>query len=289
MKTFGLAVNLSKKSVISLVEKTIRWLESQACTILIEPQVAHTLGRPDLAVVSTGIIKNADCLITFGGDGTLLQTTRLAAPLGIPVFGVNLGHLGFLTEIDIPDITTSLEKLLAGQYKIEERMMLEARVLRDGQTVAKVIGLNDAVITKGAFARLIILENYVNSDFVGTYPADGLIVATPTGSTAYSLSAGGPLVSPDLEVMIITPICPHTLTARPMVISANNLVRVLIPHKPGGEVMLTVDGQHGCKLQQKDEVLINKANFNAKFLKIKDVSFFDVLREKLKEGERSDG
>ena len=288
MKTFGLAVNLSKKCVISLVEKTIKWLESQACTILIEPHVAHTLGRPDLAVDSPGIIKNADCLITFGGDGTLLQTTRLVAPLGIPVFGVNLGHLGFLTEIDIPDITASLEKLLAGQYSIEERMMLEARVLRDGQIVTKVIGLNDAVITKGAFARLILLETYVNSDFVGTYPADGMIVATPTGSTAYSLSAGGPLVTPDLEVMIITPICPHTLTARPMVISANNLVRVLIPRIPG-EVMLTVDGQHGCKLVQNDEVLINKANFNAKFLKIKDVSFFDVLREKLKEGERLDG
>jgi NAD+ kinase len=287
LKTFGLAVNLSKKSVISLVQKTINWLELRACKILIDAQVARTLGRMDLAVDSSGIIKNADCLITFGGDGTLLQTTRLAAPLSIPVFGINLGHLGFLTEIDIPDISSSLEKLLAGQYNIEERMMLEARVFRNGQSVVRVSGLNDAVITKGAFARLIILETYVNSDFVGTFPADGLIVATPTGSTAYSLSAGGPLVTPDLEVMLITPICPHTLTARPMVISANNLVRVLIPHKPG-EVMLTVDGQHGCKLQPNDEVLISKASFNAKFIKLKDVSFFDVLREKLKEGERSD-
>nr|WP_066637544.1 NAD(+)/NADH kinase [Desulfolucanica intricata] len=288
MKTFGLAVNLSKKSVVTLVEKIINWLESQNCSILIKPDAAKVIGRPELGCTSTDIAKSSECLIAFGGDGTLLQTTRLAAPYGVPVLGVNLGHLGFLTEIDIPDIITSLERLLAGQYNIEERMMLEAGVLREGEVMTRIVGLNDAVITKGAFARLILLDTYVNSDFVGTYPADGLIIASPTGSTAYSLSAGGPLVTPDLEVMILTPICPHTLTSRPMVISAQNTVRVVIPRNQG-EVMLTMDGQHGYQLLKNDEVLINKAPYNAKFLKIKGVSFFDVLREKLEEGERSDG
>jgi NAD+ kinase len=231
------------------------------------------------------MLRNIDCLLVFGGDGTILNGARLVACSGVPLLGINLGHLGFLSEIDIPDIKEGLESVLNNDYYIEERMMIEAAVLRDGREIERSTGLNDAVITKGAFARLIFLETRVNGEQVSTYPTDGLIVSTPTGSTAYSLSAGGPVVTPELDLMLLTPICPHALWARPIVISSECQVEVeLLSDK--GEVMLTIDGQHGLKLIKNDVVKITRSRDKVKFIRLNTRNFFRVLKQKLREGDR---
>ncbi|SHJ30008.1 NAD(+)/NADH kinase [Desulfofundulus thermosubterraneus] len=288
MKTIGLVVNLGKQKVAPLVEQIIDWLTVRRCRVVMALDTATALGRPELGLPREQLVEEAEIVLVLGGDGTLLRCARETAPRGTPLLGINFGHLGFLTEIDVPELWSGLEKLLAGRYTVEERMMLEARVIREGLTLERVIGLNDAVITKGAFARLIFLETYVNDDFVTTYPADGLIVATPTGSTAYSLSAGGPLVTPELDLMVVTPICPHSLWARPLVINAASRVRVVVRSKQG-EVMLTVDGQQGCKLEFNDTVLIQQAGHRARLIRLKNRSFFYLLRQKLSEGERLNG
>jgi len=287
LKTIGLVINLEKRGVISLVGDIVNWLEDKGCTVLIDEETAGSIGFSRLGVTQNRMIEQAECIIVFGGDGTLLRTTRIVAASGKPIIGVNLGYLGFLTEIDIPEVMPALEKLLAGQYYVEERMMLEALVFREEKIVEHSFGLNDAVITNGAFARLIHLETYVNNEFVNTYPSDGLIIASSTGSTAYSLSAGGPLVTPDLNLMLITPICPHTFWARPLVVAPESMIKVIILSRQE-EVMLTMDGQHGFRLLQHDQVIIRQAPQKARFLRLKRRGFFDVLRKKLKEeGDRS--
>lgn len=287
MNTIGLVINLNKRGVISLVETIVNWLEDRGRTVLINQETATSIGFARLGVAEKYLIEQAECVIVLGGDGTLLRTTRELAAAGKPITGINLGHLGFLTEIDIPEVIPALEKLLAGQYYIEERMMLEALVYRENELVEHVFGLNDAVITNGAFARLLHLETYVNNEYVSTYPSDGLIIASPTGSTAYSLSAGGPLVTPDLNLMLITPICPHTLWARPLVVAPESTVKVVILSCQE-EIMLTMDGQHGLKLLQYDQVMIRQASQRARFLRLKRRGFFELLRKKLKEeGDRS--
>lgn len=287
MDNIGLVVNPEKNQVISLVREIITWFEKNEKKILLPKECAVELGRPDLACAEEDWAVSIDCAIVLGGDGTLLNTARSIAIAGVPLFGINLGQLGFLTEVEVKDTVPALEKLVAGEYLVEERMMLQASVRRGGEVSQKFICLNDAVITKGAFARLIRLKAYVNDEYVETYPADGLIVSTPTGSTAYSLSAGGPLVAPDMELMIMTPVCPHTLYARPLVIDGSNIVKVVILSEQG-EIMLTLDGQYGFSLQPGDEVIIEKAPYKTKLLKLNRRSFYEILREKLKEGINND-
>jgi NAD+ kinase len=286
LNTFGLVLNLEKEGIRKMVGQIVHWLEDRGCEVLINEDNARPLGLDRLGVSQGQLVKRAQCMMVLGGDGTLLRTARKVAGAGTPIIGVNLGHLGFLTEVDIPDIFPALEKLLEGQYHIEERMMLEALVYRRGKIVERSVGLNDAVITKGAFARLILLEAYVNDEYINTYPADGLIIASPTGSTAYSLSAGGPLVTPDLDLMLLTPICPHSLWARPVVIAPGGMIKVKILSSRG-EVMLTMDGQHGFSLLQEDHVVVRRSPQKARFLRLKGRNFFEVFRKKLKEeGDR---
>lgn len=287
MHNIGLVVNLGKNQVISLVSEIITWLENKGKKVILHQDCAGELGRPDLTCDGRDWAGSIDCAIVLGGDGTLLNTARSIAEAKVPLFGINLGQLGFLTEVEVKDTIPALEKLISGEYLLEERMMLQASVRREGKVSQKFICLNDAVITKGAFARIIRLKTFVNDEYVETYPADGLIVATPTGSTAYSLSAGGPLVAPELEMMIVTPICPHTLYARPLVIDGANTVKVEI-HSDQGEIMLTLDGQYGYSLQPGDEVIIEKAPYKTKLLKLNRRSFYEILREKLKEGINND-
>jgi NAD+ kinase len=225
-----------------------------------------------------------EVVVVLGGDGTLLSVARSIAHTGIPILGVNLGQVGFLTEIEVDDLTEYLPKLFKGEFYLEERMMLEARVWRTEKNRAYFYGLNDIVVTKGAFSRMIKLEIFVNDQYIDTFPADGVIISTPTGSTAYSLSAGGPIVYPQAPVLLITPICPHTFFARPMVIDSNDVVKIVV-HSQWGEVMLTIDGQHGFKLEQNDCIIVKRANAQTKLIKLKKKSFFEVLREKLHEGQ----
>lgn len=286
MNRLGIVINKEKENVFRLARDIIVWLEEKGCQVYLNYEECEILGRKDLCYPQGEFCEKVDCILVLGGDGTLLNTARILAPSGIPLFGVNFGQLGFLTEVEIADVIPSLEKLLAGQYTIEERMMLEAVVSRDGQVINKYICLNDVVIAKGAFSRLIYMETYINEEYVETYPADGLILSTPTGSTAYSLSAGGPLVEPNLELMLITPICPHTLYARPMVVSSEETIKARLISSQA-EVMLTLDGQHGISIKEGDEITVKKATCKARFLKLRQRTFFEVVREKMKEGHNT--
>lgn len=221
-----------------------------------------------------------DALIVLGGDGTLLRVARLADDLAIPILGVNLGHLGFLTELELPDLYPYLERLIQGEYWVEERMRLEARIIRDGQVRQTARALNDVVVSKGPLARIITLDVYIDHQYYSTFSGDGLVIATPTGSTAYSLSAGGPIVSPELEVILLTPICPHTLYSRPIVVSPAQQITVIL--KPRfDEVAVTLDGQQGFRLKAGDQVAVARATTRTRLIRVREQHFFKVVREKI--------
>ena len=286
MKKVGFIVNMKKKSAPAIAQKVVNWFIENDIEIYLTNETANILSLSNHGVNADDLFSMSECILVFGGDGTLLNAARMAADKNIPLLGINLGHLGFLTELEVDRIVHGLEELNKGHYHIEERMMLEARVYRNGKEVGDFHALNDIVITKSAFARMIEMKAYVDNEFLSTYPADGLIIASPTGSTAYSLSAGGPIVSPDLDVILITPVCPHTLYARPVVISHDQSVKVELLSDIC-EVMLTVDGQDGFHLKVKDEIIVKKSDLTTKLIKFRDRSFYEILREKLKDGSKN--
>jgi len=231
-------------------------------------------------------ISEADLVIVMGGDGTLLSVARHAAPLGTPLLGVDLGSFGFLAEEEFDVLEANLDTVLSGHYNTEERLMVRARVIRGGSDFITLIGLNDAVIAKTAIRRLVRLHTDVDGDHLATYPADGLIISTPTGSTAYILSAGGPVVDPAVECLIIAPICPHTLYSRPLIVHPRAEIRVRVEarNREPGDVSLTVDGQEEIGLLPDDIVVIDRAECNAKLVRIGKRSYYERLRRKLKWG-----
>lgn len=282
MSRIGIIPNLSKDNDLHLTESIAKWLLDNEQEVLLGNSIASRIGKPELGLRNEDIFMNSDLLIVLGGDGTLLNIARQSAYYNVPLFGINLGHLGFLTEVEAEEMFPALEKLIAGEYEIEKRMMLEATVETDNIQLEKSVALNDIGITKGPFARIIRLGIYINDDFVDLYSADGVVISSPTGSTAYSLSAGGPIVSPDVKVMIITPICPHILHSRSIVVSNEDVVKIEVCQN-NTEVMLTVDGQQGYKLKAGDVVTVRQAQCHTSLVKLKDRSFFQVLRKKISE------
>lgn len=289
----GIVANLDKKDARQVTLKLIDWLRSRGAVPLLAGATAEGLGRPEMGDEQG--LAGVDFIVVLGGDGTLLKAARQTAALGRPLLGVNLGHLGFLTEIEGAHLLEDLEGFLDGRYEIEERSMLQARVFplpKGGSTTAdrkvrhESLALNDVVITKGTFARMVQLETFIDGNEVTTYPADGLIIATPTGSTAYSLSAGGPLVNPNLDVLIITPICPHTFYSRPLIISKNERITIRTRPPEGQQTTLTVDGQVGYMLDSlQEEVEIALAEPVVRLMRRPGWNFYEVLRRKLKEGD----
>jgi len=280
VKTVGLVVNYEKKNVWKLTEKLETWFNSKG--IKVSRPLYQQVTTDDDFSTRVNSLGTVDLILVLGGDGTLLNTARAVAGQEIPLLGINMGNLGFLTEIELDDVFDSLEQLTTGEYRTEDRMMLKCSMLRKGKIIEEFAALNDIVVTKGAFARMISLVAFIGGHYVDTYSADGLIVSSPTGSTAYSLSAGGPIVSPEMELMLVTPICPHTLYSRPLVVNPEKTVRIILKSR-FGEVMLTVDGQYGFKLEQGDEILVNKAPWKTKLIRLKGKTFFHILREKLRE------
>lgn len=280
LDSVGLIVNYKKEKTRETACRIINWLNSKKLKVCIEGNKGKEIGMEELNCPTEKFLKNVDLIISLGGDGTLLRAARLAAAKDIPVFGVNLGGLGFLTQVGIDSLEKSLEKLYKGRYFLDERMMLNCTVKRREEEIKKFTALNDVVIGKGAFARIICLATYVNNDYVITYSADGLVVSTSTGSTAYSLSAGGPIVNPNINSIILTPICPHTLSARPLIVGENDQVKVKLESNEE-KVMVTIDGQEGFVLKPKDEVIIKKSNHKARLITFKEKSFYAILREKL--------
>ncbi|MBV8549698.1 MAG: NAD(+)/NADH kinase [Acidobacteriaceae bacterium] len=225
-----------------------------------------------------------DLIIVLGGDGTLLSGARVVAGLDIPLFAVNLGRLGFLTAIRVEDLYPELERALRGEHEIGVRRMVDCELVRNGESIASYSALNDVVITKSQLARMIDLDTCVDDHFVAAYRADGLIVSTPTGSTAYSLSAGGPVVFPSVSALCITPICPHMLTNRPVIVPDTSIIQIFIQGDEGP--YLTIDGQVGEPLSKGDTVICRSSPKTIQLIRPPKILFFDVLREKLKWGER---
>ena len=222
-------------------------------------------------------ISGADVLIVLGGDGTILTCAGNAARFGVPILGINLGTLGFLAEVEKSEAEKAISALLSGEYTVEERFMLEATVLRDGEEVYHNCALNDFVLSRSSFRRMISTNVYVENSHVASYDGDGLIVSTPTGSTGYNLSAGGPIVDASLFAAVITPICPHSNFSSSIVVPADKVVRVCVKDSFSKQSMLTTDGQHGFELECSDEVIIKASSSKAKLIKVHDRSFYDVL------------
>lgn len=228
-----------------------------------------------------------DVLVVLGGDGSLLSAARLAAPFELPILGVNVGNLGFLSAVEADGMLEAIVAVEQGSFCVEQRMMLEALVERDGQEIGRYTGLNDAVVNKSGFSRMVSIDISVGAEYVQTVLADGVIVCTPTGSTAYSLSAGGPIVNPLFECLVITPICPHTLYSRSQVIGGHEEVRVVLS-SGGADTVLTVDGQVGHRLAAGDQVRVRRSPLLARFVRLPGHSFYRILREKLSERPRRD-
>jgi len=229
--------------------------------------------------------EGSDLLIVLGGDGTLLSAARAIGKREIPLFPVNLGGLGFLTAITIDELFPELERAFRGEHRIAKRKLLQTEVVRGGQVVAAYEALNDAVLAKSALARMIDLDTHVDAQFVCAYKADGLIVSTPTGSTAYSLSAGGPIIFPSVPAICLTPICPHMLTNRPVLVPETSVIRI-VSHGPDDSVYLTIDGQVGTPIRDGDTIVCRSSRYALLLIRPPHQMFFDVLRQKLKWGER---
>jgi NAD+ kinase len=286
----GIVAKSRLRAAIPHLAEIAAWLENRGVEAIFETATAALLASagPVRVLDRQPLAREVDMVVVLGGDGTLLSMANCIGVAGssIPILGVNFGSLGFLTEVTLPELYPSLEAALGGAARVEERMMLRASLFRAGEAFADHIALNDVVVTKGARSRMIDLSVWVGDEFVTRVKADGLIVATPTGSTAYNLSAGGPIVQPTLDALLLTPIAPHTLTNRPIVIPAASPVRVQPHLEERAEVFVTFDGQDGFQVQGEDEIRIRCADRPMRLIRPSTRSYFEVLREKLKWGER---
>jgi NAD+ kinase len=266
------------------------WLRARGIEAIFESATAALMSSADGHRVADklALVEMVDMVVVLGGDGTLLSMADCIAAAGksIPILGVNFGSLGFLTEVTLPELYPSLETVLAGKAHIEERLMLASTVRRPRETINAYVALNDVVVAKTARSRMIDLSVSVGGEFVTRVKADGIIVATPTGSTAYNLAAGGPIVQPTVDALILTPIAPHTLTNRPLIIPASATVRVQPHMESRDEVFVTFDGQAGFQLEDGDEISICRAERSLRLIHPSARSYFEVLRQKLKWGER---
>ena len=266
------------------------WLRQRGLEPLFETATAALMApaRDRRVADKASLAGQVDLIVVLGGDGTLLSVADSAAAAGadVPILGVNFGSLGFLTEATLPELYTSLEAAVDGRARVEPRMMLRATTIRGGEALPEHLALNDVVVTKTARARMTDLSVSVGDEFVTRVKADGLIVATPTGSTAYNLAAGGPIVHPTIDALVLTPIAPHMLTNRPIVIPATSLVRVQPQMTERDELYVTFDGQAGYELRAGDEIRIRCAERRVRLLRPSSRSYFDVLRQKLKWNER---
>lgn len=231
------------------------------------------------------VLEDLDIGIVIGGDGTLLRASKILSPIGVPVLGIRVGGLGFLFDLEPEDYKEAVDKIIENNYFIETRGTLDVTVENNKVLKGRFLALNDAVVSKGTFARMLEITLYVNERLVAKYPADGIIISTPTGSTAYSLSAGGPIVTPEVKCILATPICPHSLFLRPLLLSSKDIVEIVVGKKHE-EVMLTVDGQVGIPLDTEDRVRVNFSNIPWRLIRLaKNSNFFSTLREKLHWGE----
>ena len=276
----GIITKPNEPRADQLAAEIAHWAAEREINLFVNDRVQN-LPPGTFSASAREIADHANLLVVLGGDGTMIATARLVGGRGTPVLGINLGTLGYLTEFAVENAIPALEDVVRGDYEIDHRMMLDWTVVRDGDHVGSASALNDIVVNKSALARIIEIDFSVDSHWVTSYHADGLIIATPTGSTAYNLSAGGPIITPGTEAIAICPICPHTITNRPLVLPNNVEIRLVLNTREQ-EVMLTADGQTGLILKAGDQVEIKESAKTFNTIKAKGQDYFQILRNKLK-------
>jgi NAD+ kinase len=284
IKKIGIIAKTQHMMTGESIQGLNRWLKEKGIEVYMDSETAQILSEKS-PYKRADIPSLTELIIVLGGDGTLLSAARLIEDSDVPILGVNLGSLGFLTEIAIDELYPLLENIIRGDFTTERRIMLDAIIYREGKMAAHYCALNDIVINRGALARIVDLEIKINGLYVTTCRSDGLIIATPTGSTAYSLAAGGPIVYPTMNALILSPICPHTLTNRPIVIPDDVKIEInlVTPHE---DVLATLDGQVGYSLNYRDIIEIKKAKNTIRLVQSPGKNYYEVLRKKLKWGER---
>jgi NAD+ kinase len=284
IKTVGIISRPRRSNLGIVVPPLLQWLESRGIRVVCDLETVSALQQQTSGRTREQVAAESDVLLVLGGDGTLLNAAKVAAPRGIPILPINMGSLGFLTSFTVEELYPALEEMLAGRHSISERVMLQAERIVAGNVAAQQLVLNEAVVNKGALARMIEIELFIDGSYVCKYRADGLIVATPTGSTAYSLSAGGPIVHPSVGAFLLTPICPHTLSDRPIVVQDSCSIELKLTAE-AESVYLTLDGQTGIELHPQDQVRISRAPQRLKLIQPPQKSYYEILRNKLKWGE----
>jgi len=283
IKVVGIMAKPGIPKASAIMRELVEWLQSRGVAARLDHEAARYLDKPGMPRVE--VPEGTELLIVLGGDGTLLSGARAVGGREIPILAVNLGGLGFLTSITVDQLYPELERALNSEQRTIPRRMLHGDLVRDGKIVKSYEALNDIVIAKTEIARMIEVEASVDGQYLSVYKADGLIVATPTGSTAYSLSAGGPIVLPAVEALCITPVCPHMLTNRPVLVPDTSLIEIVC-RAGDNDAFLTVDGQVGELLMQDDHIVCRRSEHSVHLIRPPKMFFFDVLREKLKWGER---
>jgi NAD+ kinase len=285
IRSVGIICKPRKEDLCSIVPPLVEWLRDRNLRVLLDQSAAESCSSLESAAAEEALVSQVDLLVVLGGDGTLLAAARLLQNREVPILPVNLGSLGFMTSVTLAELYPLLEQTLAGKHSVSERMALQADVIRNGAIQHTQRALNDAVVNQAALARLMEFHVHVDGSHVGRYRADGLIIATPTGSTAYSLAAGGPIVHPDIHAFVITPICPHMLTNRPLVVPDTSRIEITFTHE-GEPVHVTLDGQVGIQLEVDDRIVITKSPKSVLLVQPPQKSYFEVLRSKLGWGER---
>lgn len=281
LKKIGIIPNTLKDIEFEMTKQIIDWACDSGCTPLISEQVSSSLDFKQFNTDINSIYSESDFLIVLGGDGTLLSVARNAALHSTPILGINLGTLGFLTDVEKSEAKVAFDKMISGDYILEKRMMLQANILTQITAHETLISLNDICITRGAFLRIIDMKIYINDEFVDLFSGDGIIISTPTGSTAYNLSAGGPILSPDSEMIVITPICPHALYSRSFVVSGNDSIKIEINDISNNNATLNMDGQIGNILKNGDLISIKKSKYYTTIVKTNKLGFYKILRQKI--------
>lgn len=285
MKHIGIVAKKGRPEVLELIRNILPWFNQKNIEVILENDL-NISGEKVQFVERENIPTHADLLMVVGGDGTLLSVARLPGSDNVPILAVNLGGLGFLTEIRVEEVNRVLEKVFAGNFTIDRRMMLEITLSRSGGGPRTIFqSLNDVVVNKGAVARMIDLDTFINESYLSKFQADGLIICTPTGSTGYSLSAGGPIIHPSLNLISITPICPHTLTHRPIILTDDSVIKVTLRSR-NEDVFLTIDGQVGVRMEEADSIEVCRSQKSISLIKTPFRNYFEILKEKLKWGER---
>lgn len=283
IKTIGLVLNTEKDNSLEVSKKLIELIKAKNLDYLLEKEGAKELNLNHKRASYETLRKKADLIIVFGGDGTFLHTSLNFIGTGIPLMGINLGRIGFLTEIETNELGKALDHIIADNFTVENRNTLKVCLERAGQEVQKKYAVNDVVINRAADGEMLKVDMHINKEFVNSYRGDGIIISTPTGSTAYSFSAGGPIINPQVKALLITPLCPHAVHVKPMVISDDEIIEIDVEGQKD-KMFLTTDGRDSIKIKQRDIVRVKSSEKEISLIKFPDRTFYTILRNKMRVG-----